>query len=379
MHKPHSWIEINRAALEHNFKQLKHVIGPQKFLAPVIKGNAYGHGLIEVGRICQSSRHVDWVCVAALSEALKLRHDGFTKPILVLSYLDDMPELAVAHDIDVLIYRPEDFKELSDCAQKLKKTCHVHLKIDTGLSRFGVKPRDAFTFFKQALSHPGIEVRGIASHFSQAYGADLSIMSAQLEKFEYVIRKLESQGIQLPYQHICNSAVTLRLKDAPGTFFRPGIATYGVWPSEHVRADAQKAHPGIELKQPLTWKTRIIEIKQVPAQQPVGYDSLFVSDKPSTIAIIATGYADGYRKSYENTNMFARVHDCLVPIIGRIAMNVMLLDVTSINTATPRVGDEVILLGDYDGLRMTDIAQRYSGNPREITTIINPDLPRILV
>lgn len=379
MHKPHSWIEINRAALDHNLEQLKRVIGPHKTLAPVIKGNAYGHGLLEVGRVCQESPHVGYVCVASLSEALKLRSSGFAKPILILAYLDDDPALAIAHDIDILVYRQEDFKDLSDCATKLKKNCNIHIKIDTGLGRFGFSPRQTISFIKQAQSYHGLHICGIASHFSQAYGPDLSIMHTQLEKFKYVLRKLERLNISIPHQHICNSAVTLRLQDAPGTFFRPGISTHGVWPSEQVKADAEKAHPGISLKQTMTWKTSIIDIKQVPAGQPVGYDGLFVSTRPSTLAILSVGYADGYTKDYENNGMFACIHQQLVPVVGRIAMNTTILDLTDLKNATPTIGDEVILIGDFEGVRLSDIANRYQKNPRAITTTIPCEIPRLLV
>lgn len=377
MHKPHAWIEINEQALLHNLKQLKKVV-PHKVLAPVIKGNAYGHGLLEVGRVCQSSPHVDWVCVASLSEALKLRAHGFLKPVLVLAYLDDTPELAIANDIDLLIYRAEDFEELSICAQKLNKPCNIHLKIDTGLSRFGTSPRNALTFIKQAQLYPGLVIRGIASHFSQAYGADLSVMHAQMEKFSWVLKKLERENIVIPYQHICNSAVTLRLNNAPGTFFRPGLSIHGFWPSEHVRKDAEQTHPGITLKPTMTWKTRIIEIKAVPAGQPVGYDGTFVPKKNTKLAIIAVGYADGYSKSFENTGMTALTHNQLAPVVGRIAMNTAMLDITDIK-AEPHVGDEVILFGDYPGVRIDEIAQRYGKNPRELTTTIASEIQRILV
>ncbi len=378
IHKPHTWIEISKQALIHNLKQLKKVVGKNVF-APVIKGNAYGHGMLEVGTVCQESHHVDWVCVASLSEALKLRANDFTKPILVLAYLDESPELAIAHDIDLMVYRTEDFEELSQAAQKLGKPCNIHLKIDTGLSRFGVSPRNALTFIKKALTYPGLEIRGIASHFSHAYSADLSIMQAQMEKFTWVLQKLEREGITIPYQHICNSAVTLRLKDAPGTFFRPGIAIHGFWPSEQVKAAAELIYPGITLKPTLTWKTRIIEIKRVVAGNPVGYDGTFIPAKDAKIAVIAVGYADGYSKYYENSGMLALVHNQLVPVVGRIAMNTTMLDITSITIKEPHVGDEVVLVGDHTGIRVDEIAARYKTNPREITTIIASEIPRILV
>ena len=376
MHKPHTWVEISRTALEHNLAQLKTIV-QNKVLAPVIKGNAYGHGLFEVGRVCQESPHVDWVCVALLSEALTLRNDGFTKPILVLVHLDDDPHLAIEHDIDVIVYGQKALTSLHSCAKKIKKPCRVHIKIDTGLSRLGLNPKQAVQFIKQAQKLPWIEVRGIATHFAQSNTQNRETMHEQLDSFFHLLAQLEQENIKIPYQHICNSAAMVRIANPPGTFFRPGLSVYGYWSSEQIKKDVQTLHPNLTLKPVLSWKTRIFNTKKVSAQQAVGYGSTYRTNRESNLAVIPVGYADGYSKSFENGNGVVLVNKKLAPIVGTIGMNITIIDVTDISNV--RVGDEIFLVADCPGIRADQIANRCVKNPREITTIISEQIPRILV
>jgi len=367
---PHTWVEINKSSLQHNLKQLKKVVG-DGILAPVIKSNAYGHGLLEVGRVCQETSQVDWVCVAALSEALVLRNSGFTKPILVMVYLDKDPALAIKNNIDLMVYNREILKHLSVCAKKLNNICNVHIKADTGLSRLGPSPKKTVEFTEFAKSLEGIKIRGIGTHFAQSQSQDQSFTQQQLETFKKILKQLEDKKIKIRYQHACNSATTLRLKQSIGNFFRPGIAAYGYWASSHVQSDAKK----ISLKPVLTWKTRIFNIKTVPAGRSIGYDRTYETKKETKLGYLPIGYGEGYRRDLAN-KAHVIVNQKPAPIIGQIGMNVITIDLNNIPEAT--IGTEVILLGDAPGVRANELAKLINGNIRELTTRICPTVKRFL-
>ncbi len=375
IHKPHAWVELSQTALENNLAQLKKIEG-DALLAPVVKGNAYGHGLTQVGRVCQKSPHVDWACVASLSEALTLRKVGFSKPILILVYLDDDPKLVVENEIDVLVYTTQNLQELNDCAQKLNKPCNIHIKIDTGLSRFGFCPDEAVAFVKKLQQFPLINLRGIATHFAQSEVPDQQFTHKQIELFETTVKKIEALGINIPFKHASNSAAALRFTPKIGNLFRLGIGTYGYWSSEHVKKLAQKVYPEIALAPVLSLKTRIFSIRTIPAGRSVGYGRTYETKKETVLATIPTGYVDGYSRKLANKgNVFVRGQHA--PIVGAIGMNTTTIDVTHIPNL--QVGDEVTLIGDHPGIRASDLAQAADLNLREITTRIDPTIKRRLV
>jgi len=370
MLKPYTWIEINSKALQHNLKELKAVVG-NGVLAPVIKANAYGHGLLQVGRVCQESEHVDWVCVAALSEALALRKSGFTKPILVMVYTDENPALAIEHDISLMVYNKQALKELAEQAQKEKRICNVHIKADTGLSRLGSSPEKTIQFVELAQSLPGINVQGIGTHFAQSQAQDQSFTQKQLTTFKTILQQLKEKNIQIPLRHACNSAATLRLNAKAGNFFRPGIAVYGYWASPHVQKEASD----ISLKPVLTWKTKIFNTKTVPAGRSIGYDRTYETKKKTRLGYLPIGYAQGYKRSLAN-KAYVIVNQKPAAIIGQIGMNVITIDITDIPEA--KTGTEVTLIGNASGTRASDLAQLIDGNVRELTTRICPTIPRSL-
>lgn len=375
IHKPHTWVEINKKALEHNLHVLKNAIG-EGILAPVIKGNAYGHGLLEVGRVCQESNAVDYVCVAALSDALLLRKHAFSKPILVLVYLDDDPKLAIEHDIDLLIYDLETAKELNEIAKQLNKQVVIHAKMDTGLSRFGFNPEKATTLVKQMLALPFITIRGIATHFAQSEIPDQEFTLNQIAIFKKAVEQLEAENINIPFKHLSNSAATLRFIPRVGNFFRPGVGIYGYWSSTHIKELIQQTQPEIELQPIATWKTRIFSVKTVPINKSVGYGRTFCTQKETVLATIPVGYYDGYKRELSNCGQVL-IGTSLAPVIGIIGMNTTTLDITHIPNT--KKGDEVILLGDYDGVRANNISSLLATNVRMITTCISPTIERRLI
>jgi len=372
--KPYTWVEISKGALEHNLSQFKRIIG-EGILAPVIKGNAYGHGLLQVGHVCERSPHVGWLCVAMLSEALALRKAGITKPILVLICLNDDARRAIEHDIDILVYDLATARLLDASAKKLNKKSNIHIKIDTGMSRFGFLPEEVVSCVESIANLQHTNIRGIATHFSESHAHNQQFTQQQINLFNTIIAKLEKKGITIPYKHACNSTATIRFDPLIGNLFRVGIGTYGYWSSDYIQKMAAQKLPHFTLRPVLTWKTRILSIKTVPAGTFVGYDKAYRAPKQTVLATLPVGYGDSY-----NHRLYGKapvlVNGTLAPIVGKIGMNVIIVDVSVVSN--PHVGDEVTLVGDHPGIRADDLAALESKNPREVTTKIIPSIKRIL-
>ncbi len=372
---PLTWMEIDKGAFCHNVAQFKRIIGAGN-LAAVIKSNAYGHDLHLIAQLCEKNPQVDWLCVASLSEALTLRAHSIKKPILVLSYIDADLQLAAAHDIDIICYEKELLDHAHQIGAALNKKINIHVKIDTGLARFGLAPRDALTFIRYATKLPYVHVNGIFTHFAQSQDEDQSFTDTQDQLFQNLIVQLAHEGINFPLRHCANSAAALLRSPGQCNFFRVGAGLYGLWPSEFTRTTTQEKYPDFELKTILTWKTTITSLHHLEAGCTVGYDRTFITNRPTTIALLPVGYYEGFDRRLSNAGMI-RVHDVLVPIVGRVCMNVIMADVTDIKQV--KKGDIAQLIGDHEGIRPTDIAaQSKSFNAREIVSRLNAQIPRIV-
>jgi alanine racemase len=377
----HTWLELSRSGIEHNIASYKKRLGNQVMLGVVVKSNAYGHGLLQVGGICETNDDVSYICTANAMEAMALRESGVTKPILVMYFLNINPELIVTHDIDIVIYDYETAALLSMFGKKHAKNAYVHIKIDTGLSRFGLLANTAFDTIMRISQLPNIIIRGINTHFAQSDKEDQTFTRQQLSLFSELIKKLEHNNLTIPIKHTSNSTAVLGIPDAHHNLVRVGAGIYGILP-KHI-LDRHKET--INLQQPLTWKTRIIYTKTIPANSSVSYDHLHITNRETTIGILPVGYFEGYdRKLSNNGNVLIpadgvlRIHNHYAPVLGRVSMNMTIVDLTDIPHA--RVGDEVILMGDYDDVRASDLAHRIgSANPREITTRLPSQMPCFII
>ena len=393
--KPHVWIEISKSALEHNLRVYKQAIGVDKLMGCVVKSNAYGHGIVEVARICQETGAADWLFTATLSEALLLRAQGITLPILVMYFIDEDPRLAIENNIHLIVSDKEMLEELNVCSKSLHDQEHmnsekllnsekqinkrfkVHIKIDTGMSRFGFLPSESLELVKYARSLPGIEVTGIYSHLAQAAAADQSYSIEQQAQFCAVIEKLKEEGIQIPFKHLTSTGGTTALSQKYTNIVRVGLGCYGWWPSIANKELTQKNFPEFELKPVLTLKTKIYQIRQLEAGKYVGYDSTHKTVGPTRIAVLPVGYYDGYDRRLSNKGLVL-INNQYAQVIGIVAMTTILADITSI--ADAKVGDEVALIGNYERITPTQIAHDIgSFNAREILTRLNPLIPRIIV
>lgn len=363
MHNHSTWIEINKSAIYHNINYFKNKIGKSKKLAVVVKGNGYGHDLKVMGTLCQNNHDVDYLCVAQLSEAIILVTHGITKPILVLGYSNIDPIFALNKNIEFMI----DDKRYAETLNKIGSfhnfIYNVHIKIDTGLSRMGLLPDNVLIFIKYLQSLPFIKIKGIYSHFSAA-DTNLVFTQFQLKTFNNLLNKLSLQKIHIPYIHFSNTAALENITyPSAYNFFRVGLGIYGL-----VKENNQ-------LKPALQWKTRISSIKYVEKNSLVGYAGTYKTQHKTRIALLPIGYSDGYQFRFSNkTNVL--INGQLAPIIGRIAMNITIIDVTNI---TADINDEVILLGNHTGITAYDLAFAADiVNVREIITNINPLVLRII-
>ncbi len=373
---PHTWIEISKQALLHNIKMYKQAIGASA-LGVVVKSNAYGHGLEQIGSICQESPHADWLFTATLSEAVTLRARGVTKPILVIYFIDTDPGMALEHDIEVMVCDEQTLEELNQRATAAGKQFKIHLKVDSGMSRFGFDPGQTIAFVKKALSMPGVIATGIYSHLAQAANADQTFNREQEAAFLSVLHALKQERINIPYKHLANSAGSTALTNNQTNMVRLGLGAYGWWPSQSNKELTQAQFPTFELKPVLAFKTRIFQIKNLEANRFVGYDRTYKTTGPTKVAVLPVGYFDGYDRRLSSKGILL-VRGQYAPVIGIIAMTTTLVDITHIPDA--RVGDEVILMGDYEKITPTQLANVIgSFNAREIMTRLNPLIPRIVI
>lgn len=368
-----TWVEIDKNALEHNIANYKHLVEPA-LLAVVIKSNAYGHGIEQIAKICDHNRFVDYLCTVSLSEAIFLRSKGIKKPLLVLSILDENLQKAFENSIDCVIYSMNTALHLNQIGKFYNKKVNIHIKVDTGLSRLGFLVDDALPSIKQIYQLPFITIQGIFTHFADSENADQTFANQQLKRFNTLINELELLGISIPLQHSSCSAAAAAIMQSHCTMARVGIGLYGLWPSEENKQLTKKNHPHFSLKPVLTWKTKILQIKEIPSGSSVGYDRTFYTAKPMKIATLQVGYWDGYDRALSNKGCVV-INNQYAQIVGRIAMNLCMVDITGLDVS---LDDDVILLGNYPGITAADVAQICETINYEIVTRINPLLPRII-
>ncbi len=375
-HTPSTWIELNKTALDHNIAQIKNIIGASS-LAFVIKANAYGHGMLSIASMIDNNPLIDMVCVANLSDAIKLSNQGLSKPILVLSCIDDDPEKAINTKIVFAVYNMPMIAMLNTIGTAHNYRFPIHLKIDTGLSRLGIKPADTLEAIKTILSYRHLELQGIYSHFAESNKVDSPYTTQQIETFNTLLKTLHQENIHIPYKHLANSAATMKFSLPHCNMVRVGAGIYGLWPSPETRAIAQGIYPHFNITPILEWKTTIINIQHINEGQYVGYDRTFQANRPMRIACVPVGYFDGFDfRLYNQAEVKIDTH--YARIVGRISMNLTTIDVTDIPYA--QIGTEVSLMGNDSKIHPYTLGM-IAGNPnvRELVTKINAAITRIII
>lgn len=370
-----SWVEISRSALLHNVAQYKKIVG-EALMAPVVKSNAYGHGIDLVSAVLDQCPDVAMLCVVSLSEAIRLRHRGILKPILVLSIIDADISDAIALDIAIVVYDINFLSVVDKAARHLKKRARVHLKVDTGLSRLGFFEKELIQCIRAAHSFDTIYLEGIFSHLANSERSEHSFSHTQIQTFTTILEKLRQQSVVIPLKHIsCSAAITV-LHKSHFNMVRLGIGVYGLWPSQENAQATSALYPDFNLRPVLSWKTRPIQIKVVPIGTRIGYDCTYVTHRETKVATLPIGYWDGYDRGFSN-GAHVLIHGCKAPVIGRIAMNLCMVDVTDIPHVSCQT--EITLIGAHQDVHADTLAHKINTIAYELVTRINPLIKRSLI
>lgn len=341
----------------------------QKPVMAIIKADAYGHGAIPIARELQSQCR--FFGVSSILEALELRYAGITTPILVLGYtpVQAFPE-AIAGDIRPAIFTEADAQALSAAAQQLSRTAKFHLAVDTGMSRIGFQVTEENADLCARLCQlPNLFCEGMFSHFATADCADLSRTQAQADAFARFDKMLQERGIQIPLRHLDNSAGIMNYPH-PYEMVRSGIITYGLYPSDEVDPQLLSLTPA------MSWVSSISHLKLLEPGRQISYGGTFVTEKPTMVATIPVGYADGYRRNLSN-RFHVLIHGKPAPILGRVCMDQLMVDVTDIPEA--QRGSQVVLFGrDGDAsIRVEEIAGKADSFNYEFVCGISRRVPRV--
>lgn len=361
------YAKVDLGAICANIDAMKAAAGDTALYA-VIKANGYGHGAVAVATAL--SGRVAGFCVATAEEALELRSAGIAQPILILGYVfPECNEQLILHDIMLTVFDYESAEHLSAAATKLGKQVKIHIKLDTGMSRLGFMPdRESVDDICRIARLSGIVVEGIFSHFACADEKDKTSAMAQLKTFNEFADTLQAKGVSIPVLHLSNSAGIIDLPEARFNMVRCGISTYGLYPSDEVDRGAVHLTPAMSIY------SHIALLKTVEAGTPVSYGSTFVTERQTRIATVPVGYADGYPRSLSNKG-YMLVHGKKAPVLGRVCMDQLMIDVTDIEDVSR--GDEVVVMGQ--GVD-ADTLSRLSGRLHyELVCDINMRVPRVYV
>ena len=366
--------EISLDAVEHNFREMRKNIAEDTKMIAVVKADAYGHGAVPIAHLIENYDYIWGFAAATAEEALHLRQAGVAKPILILGIVFDeyYPEL-VRYDIRPAVCEYEEAKKLSDEAVLQGKTVHIHIALDTGMTRIGFADvPESVEVIKKIAGLPNLEIEGMFTHFARADEYDRSPAMVQLERYQKFSEWVEEAGVEIPLHHCSNSAGIIRVPEANLSIVRAGITIYGIYPSSEVEREIVKLAPVMELKSHVTY------VKDVPAGAAISYGGTYVADKKRRVATIPVGYADGYPRQLSNKG-WVLIHGKKAPILGRVCMDQFMVDVTEIGEV--KKGDEVTLLG-RDGEEFIsieeigDLCGRFS---YEFACDISPRVPRVYI
>ncbi len=379
---PITWAEIDLQAYAHNIKELKRISRPPARLMAVVKADGYGHGAIEVAREALQNG-AQYLGVARINEAVPLREAGLEAPILIFGYSSpDLAQTLIDHDLTQTVYSLSTAQALSEKAARLGRKINVHLKVDSGMGRLGflldaknntpddIPAQDPLAEIEAITRLPGLTVEGIFTHFATADSTDKSYANLQLDRFMDLLNRLKKEGLQPPLRHAANSAALIDMSDSHLDMVRPGIATYGLHPSDEVNKS------NVDLKPVMTLKSKIIHLKRVAAGFNISYGITFQTKNPTTIATVPVGYADGFNRLLSSRGHML-VHGRRVPIVGRVCMDLTMLDVGALSGVV--LEDEVVVFGKQGNGAVTadEIASSLDTINYEVVSTITGRVPRV--
>lgn len=366
------WEEVNLDNLTYNIGQIKSKVGHKRLIG-VVKADAYGHGAFEVSQVLLENG-VERLAVAVLDEAVELRQKGIKSPIMVLGII---PHTLIGdildYDVETIAPSYEYACKLSKAAVDKGKTAKIHIAVDTGMGRIGFLINDDSVDEIYKISQlPNIEIQSLFSHFSTADELDKTYSQEQFEKYKLFYDKLMEKKIKINMRDIANSAAIMELPDTYCDSVRPGIIIYGYYPSNEVDKNE------LNIKPLMTLKASVVHVKTLEAGQYVGYGRKFQSKRKSVIATLPIGYADGYtRMLFGKAKVI--INGKFAPVVGNICMDQCMVDVT--DAGEVNVGDEVVLIGEKNGLRFNaeDIAKILGTISYEVLCMMSKRIPRVYI
>ncbi|MFH1982079.1 MAG: alanine racemase [Pseudomonadota bacterium] len=381
MTQPLVWAEIDLSAIAENTRELRRITRPEARLMAVVKADAYGHGAAEVARTAMAAG-ASVLGVARLGEAISLRQAGISAPILIFSYTAPQDaEALVRLDLAQSVFDVETAMAFSQHAVTLGQPIHLHLKVDTGMGRLGIfpdngpgvpVPSEAVAAARTIAALPGIILEGLSTHFAAADSADKDFTHRQFTRFTAFIDRLTAAGVHIPIKHAANSAAIIDHPETHLDMVRAGIALYGLRPSNEVNLSRLRLTPA------MTLKSRIVQLKCVGAGFTVSYGMTWTAKRPTAIATVPVGYADGFSRRLSNIGEML-VHGRRAPIRGRVCMDHTMIDVGDIPEA--RTGDEVVIFGRQNGAEISAeaVAEQLGTINYEVTSALTSRVQRIFV
>lgn len=364
-----TWAEVDLDAIAHNVRAFQSHAGPDVEVFAVVKANAYGHGAAPVARAALESGATRLAVHRAI-EGVQLRRAGLVAPVLVMGYT---PPAAAAQVVEwrltPSLITMAFAQALSDVSLAAGVRTPVHLKIDTGMNRYGLQPQEVVDFARALIELPGIALEGIFTHFATADSADQTHLRSQLKDFEAVLASLHQAGIAPPLVHACNSAASMRLPEGHFNAIRPGISLYGMDPSA-------EWPPVFPLQPALTLKSRVSRVRDLPSGAGISYGRTYVTGQPERAALVSVGYGDGYHRILSNRSQVL-VGGRRAPLRGRVCMDQFVVDVTGIPNV--RQDDEVVLVGRQgdEQIRAEEVAAWCGTINYEVTTGLLPRVTRV--
>lgn len=362
-------VEVNLGIIAQNYDAIRARVGAADVM-PVVKANAYGHGIVEVARHLQKHGAQSFG-VALLEEAIALRQGGVTRPVLVFGGVAtrQIPQF-IAHDLMMTASSIDKLRQIDEAAAAAKTTVRVHLKIDTGMERIGVHWYSAEGLLEASLGFKHVTVAGIYSHFANSDAEDLRDARRQLERFLETLEFYAKRGLKPPQRHIANSGGILQLPESHLDLVRPGIMLYGVYPSPEAKRT-------VEVKAALSWKSEVVFFKVVQPGNAVSYGSTWKSDHPVRVVTVPVGYGDGYFRALSSRGQVL-IRGERHPIVGRVCMDQFMVN---LEWGTAYNGDVVTIIGSDGDKSITaqDVAEWAGTIPYEVLTNLHARVPRVYV
>ena len=370
MHRP-TWVEIDLNALRHNLLAIRKWVGPQIKILGIVKADAYGHGDYEVSRVLLNNG-VEMLGIAILEEGIQLRDKGIKAPLLLLGGIfEEQIDTVIQYGLTPTVYDLKLAEVLSKRAYYFNTIMKVHVYVDTGMGSIGVKHDKAVEFVKFAKNLKNLLIEGIYTHCSSSDEKDSAFTNLQIKRFRDVLDALDTIKVCIPLRHMANSGAILDYPEAYFNMVRPGLSLYGLYPSEDVSRD-------VGIKPVMSFKTRIIHIKDMDAGDVVGYGRTYRIAKPTRVATLPMGYDDGYSRLLSNQGKVI-IRGKKASIIGRVCMDQCFIDVTDIKDVS--VGDEVVLYGNQgkETISIGSVAKQLNTIPYEVICSISNRVPRIYI